>query len=272
MPFPLAGPIALFDSGEGGLTVLRHLVERYPDERFLYAADSGHFPYGEKSLNDVRRWFLTFVDFFRAQGARAVIIACNTATAAALEEARSRVSVPVVGVVEAAVARAATVSENRRIGVLSTEATYQSGLYPTSLRAVDPGLIVVSKPCPVLVIMAENGRIEGIDVEAEVRQCITPVLAQEVDTIVLGCTHFPHMRKVFNRVVGDRVHIVDPGEEIVPYLTREMDLAEASGMVRPVAAWTTGDPARFTSIASKLCPHIPMVTRPLHWRGDVLVE
>ena len=272
MPLPSARPIALFDSGEGGLTVLRHLVEYFPQEKFLYAADSGHFPYGEKSLEDVRRWFLAFVDFFNDQGARAIIIACNTATAAALEEARQRTSVPVIGVVEAAVNRASAISENRRIGVLSTEATYRSGLYPRALQNLDPAVYVVSKPCPVLVIMAENGHVDGIQVEDEVRQCVSPVLAEDVDTIVLGCTHFPHMRQVFNRVVGDHVRIVDPGEEIAPYLSRDMRLVKTSGAQPPVAAWTTGDPALFTTIAAQLCPHIPVVTRPLQWRGGKLTD
>lgn len=264
------GPIALFDSGEGGLTVLRQLVERFPQERFLYAADSLHFPYGEKSLDDVRRWFLAFLDFFIEAGARAVVIACNTATAAALAEARARADIPVIGVVEPAARHAQETSRNHRIGVLSTEATYQSGLYPRQLHAIDAALHVVAKPCPVLVIMAEMGQVEGIDVEEEVRQCVAPVLNAGVDTIILGCTHFPHMRHVFNRVVGEKAHIVDPGEEIAEHLAEEMQLRAGRAAPAPVSAWTTGNPAQFTAIAAKLCPHIPIVTRPLFWKHGAI--
>lgn len=266
------GPIALFDSGEGGLTVLRHLIERFPREHFLYAADSFHFPYGEKSLLDVSRWFMAFLEFFSEQGARAVIIACNTATAAALTQAQSISPVPVIGVIRAAVTQAAAVSINRRIGVLSTEATFRAALYPQELRAIDPDLKVVSKPCPILVTMVENGDIDGTHVEDRVHQCVDPVLDCGVDTLVLGCTHFPHMRAVFNRVVGDRAQIVDPGEEIARYLTSEIEMADGPGNLRPVSAWTTGDAARFAAIATKLCPYIPMVTRRLYWANGSLTN
>ena len=269
---PTAGPIALFDSGEGGLTVLRHLVERFPQEQFLYAGDSEHFPYGEKSLDDVRDWFLTFVDFFLQKGARAIIIACNTATAAALPAAKRQYSIPIVGVVEAAVSRALELTRNGRIGVLCTEATYNSGLYPRELKAVNPTLEVTVKPCPILVQMVESGHTDGKPVEDEVRQCVGPVLDHDVDTIILGCTHFPHMRDVFNRVVGQDVFIVDPGEEIVEYLPFELDLAQGNGIARPVLAWTSGDPAQFARVTAKLCPQIPMVSRSLKWNGQQLAE
>lgn len=267
----LPGPIALFDSGEGGLTVLRQLMGRFSDEQFLYAADSAHFPYGEKTLDEVREWFLAYLDFFLDEGAQAVVIACNTATAAALDIARARTPIPVIGVVEPAVQRATAISRNHRIGVLSTEATFHSGLYPKALKALEPSVTVISKPCPILVIMAENGHVDGRSVEDEVQGCVMPVLEEEVDTIILGCTHFPHMRRVFNRVVGDRIHIVDPGEEIAAYLEQRLDLPPyEKGAPHPVQAWTSGNPDRFITIADKLCPEIPMVARPLYWDHERL--
>ena len=269
---PKTGPIALFDSGEGGLTVLRHLVERFPQEQFLYAADSGHFPYGEKSLDQVQDWFLSFVEFFLQKGARAAIIACNTATAAALPRAKRQFPIPIVGVVEAAVSSALHLSQNGRIGVLCTEATYRSGLYPREIASHNPGIKVTVQPCPILVQMVENGFVDGASVEDQVRQCVTPVLAQGVDTIILGCTHFPHMRAVFNRVVGNEIFIVDPGEEIVEYLPGELELAQGKGIARPVQAWTSGDAAQFSRVTAKLCPQIPMVTRPIRWTDQGLSE
>ncbi|MCY0899875.1 MAG: glutamate racemase [Firmicutes bacterium] len=266
------GPIALFDSGEGGLTVLRTLRQQLPQYRFIYGADSCHFPYGEKSLEDVRQWFLAFLDFFISSGASAVVIACNTATAAALKDAEARSPVPVIGVVEPAARRAAAVTKNGKIGVLSTESTYRSRLYPRTLKSLDPNLTVVAKPCPILVSMAENGDTEGYHVEDKVRQCVEPVLDTGVDTIILGCTHFPHMRQAFNRVVGQAAQIVDPGEEVGAALTA-FGLSAAETIVPDtVAAWTTADPHHFSQIASKLCPDIPLVAHALAWQHASLVN
>ncbi|MCY0879741.1 MAG: glutamate racemase [Firmicutes bacterium] len=265
------GPIALFDSGEGGLTVLRTLRQQLPQYRFLYGADSGHFPYGEKSLDDVRQWFLAFLDFFVHRGASAVVIACNTATAAALDEAKARSPVPVIGVVDPAARRAAEVTKNGKIGVLSTESTYRSRLYPRTLKALNPALMVVAKPCPILVSMAENGDTEGYHVEDKVRQCVEPVLETGVDTIILGCTHFPHMRQAFNRVVGQAAAIIDPGEEVgVALAAAHIEVAPVQSADDPITAWTTADPGRFTEIARKLCPEIPLIAEPLMWQGPSL--
>jgi glutamate racemase len=265
-------PVALFDSGEGGLTVLRHLVERFPGEHFIYAADSAHFPYGDKSLDTVRDWFLAFLQFFVTQGARAVVIACNTATAAALDAARDAVDIPVFGVVEPAAVRAARITGNGHVGVLSTLGTFNSGLYPQFLTRQNPDLQVVAKPCPILVTMAENGTVRGASVEQEVRQCVTPVLEQGVDTIILGCTHFPHMREVFNHVVDGQAVIVDPGEEAADLLEQELGLAPQRSSVSEVQAWTSGDPIRFRAIAHLLCPNIPLRAHPLIWNSGAVTE
>lgn len=259
-----SGPIALFDSGEGGLTVLRQLIQRMPGQKFLYGADSCHFPYGEKSLDQVKAWFLAFLDFFQEAGAGAVVIACNTATAAALLDAQRRARIPVIGVVDPACERAARLSQNGRVGVLSTEATHISGLYPARLGEIRPDLSVLSKPCPILVVMAENGQIDGINVEDAVRACVEPVLDTGVDTVILGCTHFPHMRTVFNRAVGHRAAIVDPGEEIADRLAawQTVPSSESPGIVE---AWTTGHVDRFIEVARKLCPGIPLAAHALEW-------
>ncbi len=264
-----SGPIALFDSGEGGLTVLSQLIQRMPGQKFLYGADSCHFPYGEKSLDQVKAWFLAFLDFFQEAGAQAVVIACNTATAAALPEAQRRARIPVIGVVGPACERAARITENGRVGVLSTEATHRSGLYPARLHEIRRELFVLSKPCPILVVMAENGQIDGINVEDAVRACVEPVLDTGVDTVILGCTHFPHMRTVFNRAVGDRAFIVDPGEQIADRLAAELP-GSPLGSYGTVEAWTTGRVDRFIDVARKLCPSIPINAHALTWQHQRL--
>lgn len=264
-------PIAVFDSGEGGLTVLKQLVQRFPTQSFIYGADRGHFPYGEKSLDDVRGWFLAFADFFQKKGASAVVIACNTATAA-LRNSPIRTHIPLVGVIDAAVHSAAASTKNQCIGVLSTDATYRSNIYPEQLRLMDPNIRVIAKPCPVLVLMAENGRIAGRDVHAEVLECVTPVLDSGVDTIILGCTHFPHMREVFNQVVGNRAHIVDPGETIADSLPGFVAPESGPGTVPVIRAWTTGDPILFATMSQKLCPGLPIKSRALRWDGSILLD
>ncbi|AEJ40990.1 glutamate racemase [Sulfobacillus acidophilus TPY] len=258
------GPIALFDSGEGGLTVLRHLWRQYPGEHFLYAADSLHFPYGPKPLNTVRTWFLAFLDFFLAEDARAIVIACNTATAAALDEARRRSPVPVIGVVEPACQRALQDSAQSRIGVLSTEGTYRSGLYPHLILGIKPDAHVVSRPCPVLVEMAENGQVDGEDVRFRVAECVEPVLATGVDTVILGCTHFPHMEQVFREVVGDRAVIIDPGMEVAEQLPQHVPDLRRDGSGH-VTAFTTGNPRQFQDIAQLLVPELPLSVHTLQW-------
>ena len=267
----MSSPIAVFDSGEGGLTVLKQLVRRYPTQPFIYGADREHFPYGKKSLNEVRGWFFAFADFFLKKGASTIVIACNTATAA-LRDSQTGTTIPLVGVIDAAVHSAAAATKNQRIGVLSTEATYHSNIYPDRFRQINPNIRVIAKPCPVLVLMAENGHVAGRNVYAEVLECVSPVLDSGVDTIILGCTHFPHMREVFNQVVGNRAHIVDPGETIADSLPSFVAPEPDSGTMPLISAWTTGDPAVFATMSQKLCPDLPIECRALGWNGSILVD
>ncbi|MCY0885092.1 MAG: glutamate racemase [Firmicutes bacterium] len=257
-------PIAVFDSGEGGLTVLRQARELYPDHDFLYGADSLHFPYGSRPLSEVRDLFLRFLDFFLSRGVQAVVIACNTATAAALDEARRRSPVPVIGVVEAGAQQAAAVSRNRRIGVLSTLATYRSGIYRMAVQARDPTAEVVQRACPDLVTMAEAGETESEAARLAVRACLTDVFRRKVDTVVLGCTHFPHMERIFREEVGDRAAIIDPGLETARRLGRLLPPGGGSGQME---FFTTGDPRRFERITASLWPGIPVQAQRLIWRN-----
>ncbi|MDA8192676.1 MAG: glutamate racemase [Thermaerobacter sp.] len=267
----LTGPIAMFDSGEGGLTVLRQAMNLFPGEDFLYAADSSHFPYGTKPLTQVRQWFLAFLDFFLEKGAKAVVIACNTATAAALEQAQALSPVPVIGVISAGVDEAIRLSSAGTIGVLSTTATYRSAVYPAALHAIDPTITVAAAPCPILVTMVEAGQTQGPDVAQAVRTCTEPVLAQKVDTVILGCTHFPHMEEIFRQVVSDRAHIVDPGLETARILPRHLGPLQTQGQGR-TEFFTTGDPQQFSRVASMLWPDLAADPKSLVWDDTVLFE
>lgn len=261
----------MFDSGEGGLTVLRQARQLFPGEDFLYAADSLHFPYGEKTLADVQRWFMAFVEFFLKQNAKAIVIACNTATAAALQTAQNLSPVPVIGVISAGVDAAVRMSPNRQVGVLSTAATYRSGVYPQALQAIDPKITITAAPCPILVTMVESGQIEGPHVFDAVKHCTEPVLSQNVDTVILGCTHFPHMEQIFRDVVDQRAAIIDPGLETARILPSILGPLKTQGIGR-VDFYTTGSPDQFAYVARMLWPHVEARPKGLIWNGSQLAE
>ncbi|MFZ5814277.1 MAG: glutamate racemase [Bacillota bacterium] len=251
-------PIGFFDSGEGGLTVARAVASLLPGENLVYACDTARFPYGPRPLPQVRRFFLRFMEFFAAQSCKLVVVACNTATAAALDLLESgELPVPAIGVLQPGAAMAARLSESGRIGVAATQGTCASGIYPAMIRQIRPGAHVAQEACPILVIRAEEGVISGPAVRAEVERSLAPILAQQVDTLVLGCTHFPHMQAVIADVVGPGVRLVDPGvatAQRVAELLRESGLVNPEGRVGGRAYYTTGDPARFVEVASRLWP------------------
>lgn len=252
-------PIGFFDSGEGGLTVARAVADLLPHENLIYACDTAHFPYGPRPQAEVRGFFLRFMDFFAQQGCKLVVVACNTATAAALDllEQGTALPVPAIGVLKPGARMAAHVSATGRIGVAATEGTCASGIYPATIQAFRPEVHVVQEACPILVIRAEEGVIAGPEVRAEVARCLAPILAERVDTLVLGCTHFPHMQAVIADVVGPGVKLVDPG--IATAQTVSHRLSEA-GLLNPGPApgwrrfYTTGDPQRFVTVTARLWP------------------
>ncbi len=253
-----ARPIGLFDSGEGGLTVARAVAELLPHEHLVYACDTAHFPYGPRPLAQVRGFFLRFMEFFVAQRCKLVIVACNTATAAAMDLLTAGAfPIPALGVVQPGAAAAAAASVTGRIGVAATQGTCASGIYPRAIRRLRPDALVVQQACPILVIRAEEGVISGPDVRREVERCLAPILAERVDTLVLGCTHFPHMARVIQEVVGPEVRLVDPGKATAAQVA---DLLEARGLLNPGPgtgqrrAFTTGDPERFLEVSARLWP------------------
>lgn len=253
-----ARPIGFFDSGEGGLTVARAVAKLLPAENLIYACDTAHFPYGQRPLGQVRRFFLRFMEFFAAQNCKLVVVACNTATAATLDllEAQS-LAVPAIGVLQPGAAAAARLSRTGRIGVAATQGTCQSGIYPQMIKQIRPDAEVTQEACPILVIRAEEGVISGPAVRAEVERSLAPILAHQVDTLVLGCTHFPHMQAVIADVVGPDVQLVDPGvaaaHEVAARLTAEGLLNPGPGCGQR-SFFTTGEADRFVEIAGRLWP------------------
>ncbi len=251
--------------------MLQHAWDLYPGENYLYAADSIHFPYGTKSLDQVRDFLRAFLDFFMAKNPKAIVIACNTATAAGLTFAQSHVPVPVIGVIEPGSRDALKHTHTQVVGVLSTEATYQSGLYPRTLKSLRPSLEVISAPCSVLVTMAESGHTQNPAATLHIQQCITPMLERQADVIVLGCTHFPHMKKLFTTIIGSRAHIVDPGYATAESLSDVCGPLKRQGRGR-IEFFNPKDPHQAIRIARLLWPQFHGIPHALRWQGHRLLE
>ena len=207
-----SGRVGIFDSGLGGLSVARELIRALPDERICYAADSANFPYGPLSLEEVRRNSLAVMDELVAGGIKILVIACNTASAACLHDARERYDIPVVGVIVPAVRRALNVTRSGKIGVAATLATVRSNIYEDLLGCV-AGATVSSVPCPLFADYAERGITTGLEISTIAAAYLSPLRSADVDTVVLGCTHYELLEEVIQAVLGPSVRLVSCSEE-----------------------------------------------------------
>lgn len=224
--------IGIFDSGVGGLTVVRALRRRLPRESILYLGDTARLPYGSKSQDTVTRYTRRNIHFLVERGVKAVVIACNTASALALDQLEERTVVPTWGVIEPGARKAAEVSRGR-VGVIATESTVRSEAYPRALKRLRPDLEVVSRPCPLFVPLVEEGWHDD-EVTAQVAErYLAPLLEAGIDTLVLGCTHYPLLKAVLSRVVGPEITLVDSAEAVAE--TVAAGLAEA-GLEAPAGA------------------------------------
>jgi glutamate racemase len=223
-------PIGVFDSGVGGLTVVAALARRLPGESILYLGDTARLPYGTKSAATVSRYTRRNLDFLVRRGVKAVVVACNTASSVALEGLEE--PVPVWGVIEPGARQAATVSRGR-VGVIATEATVRSRAYDRALARLRPELAIASQACPLFVPLVEEGWHDDPVAEQVARRYLAPLLEEEIDTLVLGCTHYPLLAPTLRRVVGEAVMLVDSAEavaaEVADDLARLDLLASAPG-------------------------------------------
>lgn len=215
-------PIGVFDSGVGGLTVLRALQRQLPGERFLYLGDTARLPYGTKSADTIIRYSLQAAALLVRRGIKCLVIACNTASATALEVLRKRYpELPIIGVVEPGAQAGCAASVNGRIAVVATEGTVQGGAYQRAIAAIRPDAFVVARACPLFVSLAEEGWVSGPIVEAIAQRYLSEIFAgvDAPDTLLLGCTHFPVIRSALQGVVGAGVTIVDSAETTAAALT-----------------------------------------------------
>ena len=247
-------PIGVFDSGTGGLTVLHECLVTMPHEDFLYLGDHARLPYGPRPLDEVRGYALEIGRYLERQEVKLVLVACNTATSAALPQLQAELSLPVVGVIQPEAHAAVQASRNRRIGLLATKATVEAGRYAEFVAALDAGAELTALACPRLVPLIEGDDPFGAETTEAVREYAGPLKAAEVDTVILGCTHYPLIRPIFQRVFGRRVTLVFSAEEtareVAETLARkgiENDEAR-EGSYRFL---TTGDPEVFRALGQR---------------------
>lgn len=245
-------PIGVFDSGIGGLTVLRAIHERLPAESTIYLGDTARLPYGPKSPETVRRYAAEATAFLLARGVKALVIACNTATAHACEAIAGALDIPVVGVVEPGARAAVQRSRSSAIGVIGTQGTIESGTYERAIHAEDPTATVHSTACPLFVALAEEGWVEGEIARLTAERYLRPLFRKGIDTLVLGCTHYPLLKPLIGRVAGAGVTLVDSAEATAAVLENDL---EDRGLLTSNPApdvreyFVTDDAERFRAIA-----------------------
>lgn len=247
-------PIGVIDSGVGGLTVARAVLDQLPDEAICYLGDTAHGPYGPRPLAEVRRYALAAMDQLVDQGVKMLVIACNTASAACLPEARERYDIPVLEVIEPAARRAVAATHNRHIGVIGTQATIASGAYDQAF-APFADVTLTSAACPRFVDFVERGVTTGRQLLGLTEAYLAPMLADGVDTLVLGCTHYPLLVGMLSLVVGERVTLVSSAEETAKdvyraLVTHEL-LRDLAGPPPEHRFLTTGDPALFHRVGRR---------------------
>jgi glutamate racemase len=286
-----ARPIGVFDSGVGGLTVLREILRRLPHESTIYLGDNARAPYGVRPDDEVRRFSIQALDELASRDVKALVVACNTSTAVALPDLRARYDLPVLGVVRPGASAAALATRNRRVGVIATPATVRSHAYFNAIKDENPAIEVYEHATPRFVPLVEAGVLAGPELEATVADELAPLLGEragdgefvfprppgaQIDTLLLGCTHYPLLRPILAAAVGDRVAIVDSATATASSLAELLSVngleapgttrgtaadAGAGGHSRPAESWggepvhvqlTTGDVARFGAIASRM--------------------
>jgi glutamate racemase len=262
-------PIGVFDSGMGGLTVLHECLVTMPHEDFVYLGDGARLPYGPRPLDEIRRFALEIGSYLEGQGVKMVLVACNAATSAGLADLQETLTVPVVGVITPEAHAAVQATRNRRVGLLATEATVRAGRYDELIHALDAGVSLTPIACPRLVPLIEGGDPFGEDTADAVREYAAPLKEEGVDTVILGCTHYPIIRPILQRVFGRDVTLIfsadETAREVAETLARknvENDPSREGGY----RFITTGDPevfrgtgARFLQLPIREVEHVELL-------------
>lgn len=266
---PREGPIGVFDSGVGGLSVMREIAKKLPHEDVIYFADTANCPYGSRSLEEIRGLTQAIVSFLLAHHCKIIVVACNTASAAALHHLRGRFQVPIVGM-EPAVKPAAQETETRVVGVIATQATFQGELFASLIQRFATDVTLLEGVCPGLVEQVEAGKLDDPQAEAILRHCLEPMLENGIDALTLGCTHYPFLIPTIKKIAGPQVKIIDPSPAVARQTKRVLEregllnLAHRRGRY---TFYTTGNPETFATLQKGLT-NLPGETKGVHWGKD----
>ncbi len=248
-------PIGVFDSGIGGLTVVRALLHRLPHERIVYVGDTARVPYGPKSPDTVRRYANEIAHWLVEQGVKSIVVACNTATAHALTTLQHQSPVPVVGVVEPGARAAVAAARGGPVGVIGTVGTIDSGAYERAIHAIDPDLAVLTRACPLFVPLVEEGWLDHAVTRAVAHEYLDPLLADGIRALVLGCTHYPLLAPLLAQIAGDNVTLIDSADETAAatgQVLREHGLEASVRATPPRHRFVASDaPDRFLALGQR---------------------
>ena len=245
-------PIGIFDSGLGGLTILKALRKQLPHEDFIYFGDTANVPYGSKSKQTVTRFSVAIARFLEEQHVKLIVVACNTASALALNELRRQCHVPVLGVIEPGAQAATCVTKNRRIAILGTEATVRSNAYAKAVLKRAPGVAIVQQACPLFVPLVEENWTNSPAAKLIAETYLAPVKRNRADTVILGCTHYPILKPMLSKLLGKNVNLVDPAQTTAKAVKAFLGNAPANHAKGKLTVYASDDPARFKRLASRL--------------------
>ena len=255
-----AAPVGVFDSGVGGLTVAREIMRQLPNENLVYFGDTARVPCGSKSRDNIIRYSRQIIHFLKTKGVKAIVIACNTASALALDVVREESDIPIIGVVEPGARAALQITQTKKIGVIGTEATVQSAMYGKIIKGLDPTVSVIGKACPLFVPLVEEGFAKHKVTEEIIDYYLASMKESDIDSLILGCTHYPLLRSRIRAYLGDKIQLVNPAYETamdLKYILKEsgMENAGKEGEHATYSFYVSDAADKFKQFANSILPY-----------------
>ena len=255
-----AAPVGVFDSGVGGLTVAREIMRQLPNENLVYFGDTARVPYGSKSRDNIIRYSRQIIHFLKTKGVKAIVIACNTASALALDVVREESDIPIIGVVEPGARAALQITQTKKIGVIGTEATVQSAMYGKIIKGLDPTVSVIGKACPLFVPLVEEGFAKHKVTEEIIDYYLASMKESDIDSLILGCTHYPLLSSRIRAYLGDKIQLVNPAYETamdLKYILKEsgMENAGKEGEHATYSFYVSDAADKFKQFANSILPY-----------------
>ena len=263
-------PIGVFDSGVGGLTVAREIMRQIPNERIVYFGDTARVPYGSKSKDIITKYSRQIIRFLLTENVKAIVIACNTASAFALDTMQKEFDIPIIGVLKPGAKVAAKTTVNGRIGLIGTEGTIHSGMYAQFIKSIKPDVEVIGKPCPLFVPLVEEGMLHDTITDQVAERYLSTLKDKNIDTLIMGCTHYPLLRSTILRVMGESVNLVNPAYETAIELKKLLEnknLANVCDVDSPSSMYRfyVSDAAeKFKAFANSILPFDITMTKQIN--------